>query len=285
MLELWGLGPDLPVAYEEVGLTARDGTRLSGAYVPGPSDPPSGSPAVLVVPGFAAHRRKPAYARLVAALAGTAAVLVIDLRGHGASSGATTLGEQEPLDVRAGGAWLRRRGHRWVGVVGTSMGGSAALLAATEPVGAFDAVCAISTPAVWDMPSTPALRIFTRIAASAWYRAAAEAVLRVRIAEGTPHPIQPADVVASLAPTPLLVVHGADDHFFDAEQADMLYRAAAEPRTLWVEPPGFGHGEDGLDGVFVEQLAAALAGVVASGSWPSRERSLETAAQKVPLTV
>ena len=54
----------------------------------------------------------------------------------------------------------------------------------------------------------------------------------------------PAELVDRIAPTPLLLVHGRDDHYFDEEQAWMLYRRAGEPKRLLLAGR-FGHAEDG----------------------------------------
>jgi uncharacterized protein len=268
VLDLWGFVPGFGVPHSEVTLAARDGIRLSATYLPGPD--PAG-PAVVLVPGFAAHRTKPAYGYLAERLSAVAGVLAVDLRGHGGSAGSCSLGDQEILDVRAAGAWLRRQGHGWVGVIGASMGGSAALRAAgTGPPGAFDAVCAISAPAVWGLTDTPTMRRLTRLVTSGGARQLARTLLRVRIAAGWSEPAQPVDVVAAVAPTPTLFVHGVDDHYYDAAQAELLYAAAGEPKSLWLEPAGFGHAEDGFRPPFASRLGAALVTVHATGRWPGR---------------
>ena len=75
--------------HAEVRLLAADGTDLAATWLPGPH---ADAPAVVLAHGFAAHRRKPAYARLADGLADHAHVLALDLRGHGHSRGHTTLG-------------------------------------------------------------------------------------------------------------------------------------------------------------------------------------------------
>ena len=274
-----GVVPGFAVPGEEVRLHARDGVRLAGTYLPGPAA--TSAPAVVLLHGFGGHRTKPAYALLAERLTATAAVLTIDLRGHGRSQGYSTLGLAETLDVTAAAAWLRRRGHAWVGVIGVSMGATAALRAAgTAPRGAYDAVCSISAVARWGLRDTPAMRHLTRAVTLAAYRHAYRAVLGVRIAaRGWPDtspqadprhwPVQPVDAVARIAPTPLLLVHGVDDHYFGPEQAQALYAHAGEPAQLWLEPEGFGHAEDGFRPEFCDRLTAAVAAVHRSGVWPA----------------
>jgi uncharacterized protein len=267
LLDVWGFVPDLAAPHDNVSVTTRDGVRLAGSYLPGPLG--TSRPAVLLAHGFAGHRRKPAYAALAQTLAEDAAGLALDLRGHGESGGRSTLGDREVLDVRAGAGWLRRAGHDWVGLVGVSMGATAALRAAgMGPAGLVDAVCAISAPAEFIRDDTPAVQALARTMTSTTWRLLAEAACNVRIARGWGHPAPAVELVGGIAPTPVLVVHGEDDHFFGPDHAERLYAAAATPRTLWIEPPGFGHAEDGLTPAFVARLRAALAGVRDTTAWP-----------------
>jgi alpha-beta hydrolase superfamily lysophospholipase len=271
MLDVWGFTPGIVAPHERVAYPSVDGVRLVASYLPGPSRPGAGLaalPAVVLAHGFAAHRNKPAYVYLAQRMAGVAAILAVDLRGHGESGGMCSFGDREALDLLASAAWLRRRGHRWVAVVGASMGGIAAVRAAGKgPPGTFDAVCLISTPAVWGLTDTAPMRTLHRVVTDRWYRAAASAMLRVRIATGWAYPRAPLELVGRVAPTPLLVVHGIDDHFFSLEQARLLVAAAGSPCTLWLEPAGFGHAEDGFTPGFADRLSAALLAVWTTGQW------------------
>ena len=271
--------PGFAVPTEAVRLRTRDAVELAGTYLPGPAG--RRGPAVVLLHGFGGHRTKPAYALLGERLSTVAAVLAVDLRGHGASGGFSTLGLAETLDVAAAAAWLRRHGHPWVGLVGVSMGATAALRAAgTAPPGAYDAVCTVSAVARWGLRDSPAMRHLTKAVTVAAYRQMYRAVLGVRIApRGWPDtspgadtrqwPVQPVEAVGAIAPTPLLLVHGVDDHYFGPEQAQALYAAADEPATLWLEPAGFGHAEDGFTPAFCDRLAAAVATVHREGRWPA----------------
>jgi uncharacterized protein len=276
-----GVVPGFGVPAEGVRLHTRDGVALAGTYLAGPPD--RSAPAVVLAHGFGGHRTKPAYALLAERLSTVAAVLAVDLRGHGASGGSSTLGLVETLDVTAAGAWLRRRGHDWVALVGVSMGATAVLRAAgTAPAGAYDAVCTVSAVARWGLRDTPAMRHLTKAISVAAYRQAYRVVLGVRIAarawpDTSPHadprgwPVQPIDAVGHIGPTPLLLVHGLDDHYYGPAQAQALHNAAGEPVQLWLEPHGFGHAEDGFTPQFCDRLAAALAAVHRDGEWPSGE--------------
>lgn len=267
-LDVWGFTPGFTTAHRDVTLRAGDGVRLAASHLAGPAGPPATVPAVALAPGFGAHRRKPAYVCLAEGLAAHAAVLAVDPRGHGDSGGVCTLGDREALDVVAAARWLRERGHRWVAAVGASMGGVAVLRAAAGGAGAdIDAVCAISTPAVWGVRDSRAARALARIVARGWYRGLAGAALRVRITRTWADVERPLDLAGRVAPRPLLLVHGADDHFFGAQQARLLYDAAGGPRTLWVEPAGFGHAEDGFTPAFAGRLGAAVVACRQTGRW------------------
>jgi uncharacterized protein len=249
-------------------LRTADGTRLAGTYLPGPNRAPT---AVLLLHGFAANRRKPAYARLADGLAEAVPVLALDLRGHGGSGGTCTFGDHEVADVEAGLRWLRALGHRHVVTVGLSMGGTAALHAASLGA-ATDAVVAISAPAWFrDVPDTDALRRLHTV----WHRRSARAGLRVVLGvnlagptawRSPPHPVE----MVTRIHQPLLVVHGADDAYFPPTDADALAAVAAGPTTLWQEPAGFGHAEDGLRPDVIARLRAAIVAVTTADRFPDR---------------
>ncbi|MBA2316222.1 MAG: alpha/beta hydrolase [Euzebyales bacterium] len=263
-------------AHRHVTLRTRDDVRLVGTFLSPPAAVavPGSAPragAVLIAHGFAAHRRKAAYVALADRLARLHPVLTLDLRGHGEAGGRSTFGDLEVHDVRAGVAWLRREGFAWVGAVGVSMGATAVLRAAgAGPANALDSVCAISAPASFRVHATPAVAVLQRVVSSASWRLAARAALGIRVAPRWGDPADAVRVVARIAPTPLLLVHGRDDHFFPLDHARRLLRAAREPRALWIEPSGFGHAEDGLTAAFADRLADALVTVRATGAWPAR---------------
>lgn len=288
-LDVRGFVPGFSEPFCDVSFLTRDGVRLTASYLPGPA-PAESAPAVLLLHGFGAHRRKPTYAFLAERLSHHAAVLALDLRGHGTSGGWSTLGLAEPLDVAAATAWLRRRGHRWIALVGVSMGATAALrCAGAASPGAYDAVCSISAVARWGLRDTPAMRHLTKAVTVAAYRQAYRAVLGVRIASSAwpdtspgadPRhwPLQPVDAISAIPPTPLLLVHGQDDHYFGVDQALALLNASGGRATLWLEPPGFGHAEDGFSPAFADRLAAAVRIVWERGRWPLRSAQVRPAA-------
>ncbi|MGI9435264.1 MAG: alpha/beta hydrolase [Geminicoccaceae bacterium] len=51
---------------------------------------------------------------------------------------------------------------------------------------------------------------------------------------------RPIDAAASLAPLPLLIIHGQDDKVIPPVHSEILFAAASQPKTIW-RLPGTGH--------------------------------------------
>ena len=254
-------------AHTHVRLRTVDGVQLGATWLPGPG--PS-APAVVLCHGFGARSSKPAYGRLADHLARHAHVLALDLRGHGRSGGHTTLGDRERLDVAAGVDWVRERGHVTVGLLGVSMGATSVLHAAASGV-VVAGVVVVSGPAEFhDPPQTEAMQRLRRLWDSPVARTGMRLGLGIRLVhparwERPDHPHE----LATRVDAPVLVVHGDDDHFFPPDDAHRL--AAASSGTLWLEPAGFGHAEDGLTTAFCERLAVAVAEGLGTGRFPERQ--------------
>lgn len=255
-------------SHVETSLLSRDGTVLAGTYLPGPR---TDAPAVLLVHGFAANRRKPSYAYLADALSRDLHVLALDLRGHGESAGVSTLGDREWHDVAAGVAWLRAYGHRQVIVVGMSMGGTATVHALSRGVPA-DAAVVVSAPA-WlrEDPESEAMRELQAVWQSTVKRHAMRLLIGVRVVAPTSWvaPPDPAVAIRGVG-QPVLVVHGADDSYFPVEDGRALAAGAGGPATLWERPAGFGHAEDGIDAPFAVALARAILHAARQGRFPEQ---------------
>jgi pimeloyl-ACP methyl ester carboxylesterase len=144
-----------------------------------------------------------------------------------------------------------------VATVGGSMGGIAVVRHAAL-VGGVDAVVAISTPARWDGHRSAAVRRMTWLTGSPRGRRLMRAA-GVRLPDAWDRPESPEDLVGKIAPVPLLIVHGRDDHFFDEEEAWRLYRRAGQPKRLLLARP-FGHAEDGYTVELAERVARFLYG-------------------------
>lgn len=255
-------------ASRTVLLDTADEVRLEASLLPGPG--PRTGPAVVLLHGFSAHRRKPAYAWLADELATRFTVLAPDLRGHGTSAGLSGLGSHEHHDVAAAVEHLRARGHDWIAVVGVSMGATSAAHAAVHGV-RRDATVLVSGPGwIEPEPSTRPMQQLQVVWRSAVGRGALRAATGVRVvppARWDPPP-NPAEAVAHLD-GPLLVIHGEDDHYFPFSHAEDI-AAGADDAVLWQEPT-FGHAEDGFADPFGRRLADALRHAHDHGTFPERQ--------------
>src|SRR3954465_922921 len=91
-----------PFSPARVTLRTSDGERLAAVHLDGPdADRALGG---VVAHGFTGSPAKPGLQAVVRALAGHAGVVAFDFRGHGGSTGVSTLGDREILDLDAAGA-------------------------------------------------------------------------------------------------------------------------------------------------------------------------------------
>jgi len=230
---------------------SEDGVRLAGTKLGSNEDT-----AIVLAHGFMGYRTKPRWRTLAEGLARHFTVYTFDMRGHGQSAGACTGGEREIHDVRAVVALARANGHRRVVSVGGSLGGIAVILEAAQ-YRDIDAMVSISAPAQWGGSDSKMVRRMTWLFMSPLGRALASRVMgtRIHLEWGNPEP--PAEVVGRIAPIPILLIHGSNDHFFPVSEAELLYANAGEPKRLLIVPE-FGHAEDGFTPEFAELLAAEV---------------------------
>ncbi|MEV5409079.1 alpha/beta fold hydrolase [Thermopolyspora sp. NPDC052614] len=216
-----------------------DGVRIDAGHIPGRSL----DLGIVVAHGFTGSWRERASRRIAHALSAFGGVLAFDFRGHGRSSGLSTVGDLEILDIEAVVRHARVVGYRRVVTVGFSMGAAVAVRHAGL-IGGVDAVVAVSGPARWYYRGTRPMRQVHWAIEQPVGRLAARLVKRTRIGVGPwdPVPVPPHEAAGLIAPTPLLIVHGDADRFFPLEHAHQLYEGARDPRELWIVP-GYGHAE------------------------------------------
>jgi uncharacterized protein len=223
--ERWGLPEP-----RHLELTAVDGVQLAAWWF----QAPAASASVIVCHGHGANKDSSLW--LAAELFPRFNVLLLDVRGHGQSGGErTSVGFLERLDILAAVRWLDdQAGAAPIGVLGISMGGATAILAAAEST-RIAAVVADSPFARLRNPVRAAIceRGYPRAVSPllAW-SICTIASWQVR-ARGAPDPI---DVVDRIAPRPLLIVHGEADALIPVENAYALYARAGQPKELWVVP-------------------------------------------------
>ncbi len=221
------------LAYQDVTLTAADGNKVSGWYVPG-----SRPQAIILVHGIHANRAYLAPQAQFLAEAGYH-LLLIDLRGHGRSEGARmTYGYRESLDVLAGVDYLAQQPEvAQIGALGHSLGAAAMVKAAAiDP--RLEAIVVQSSysslpQAVEDtfenfvlLPRWPFAPL---IVALAEYRTGVE------ISQ-----VDSARDLGTMPSRPVFIIHNKGDNLFLLHHAQKMYNSAQQPKSLWVVD-GMGH--------------------------------------------
>ena len=221
--------------WREVSFQSKDGLTLWGWYVG-----TENGATVILVHGLGGNRAQllDDAALLVANGYG---VLLLDLRNSGESEGdLTTLGYLEALDVGGALDFVEAQPNsdaEQVGLLGHSMGGATAILAAAR-YPQIKAVVAESTftsvednvsdslKALTGLPPFPFAPLVT------WF---GEREAGIDIGQ-----VSPLDAIGSISPRAVMIVHGELDEVISAENAPRLYAAAGEPKELYVIP-GAGH--------------------------------------------
>src|SRR5574338_626858 len=254
---------DIGLAYEDVRFTTDDGVTLSGWLIPAGRETRA---AVVLLHGFSWHRL-PWLAEFVPWLQPRYNVLQFDFRGHGFSDDAPiTLGTLEQRDVAAAVRFLQGRGLGPTALMGISMGGAVAIMAAPDlPVAAVvaDAAYARVENPVGNrmrMGRYPLPRLGSRLVV-----AAASLRARVRLRP-------PIDCVPHVAPRGLLLIAPQEDRLVSPGQSRALYEAAREPKELF-GVPGAAHSEahavagEAYERRVLDFLARHVDGAAPSGSW------------------
>ncbi|NLE75616.1 MAG: alpha/beta hydrolase [Chloroflexi bacterium] len=220
----------LGLPHQEVRFRTADGLTLGGWWIPAPVEA-GNAPALIFCHGHAGSMEgdldlAPAFHQ-----AGFH-VLMFDFRAHGRSEGQqVSMGPLERLDVQAAARFVQSRGVRRMGVLGFSMGGTAALLAAAE----CPLVQAVAVDGAF-------LHLEPALAASAQEQGLpgplARALARITVAVALrllrlPTP-RPAAQVGRIAPRPLLLIHGGQDRYVPLRDALTLYARAGSPKQLWL---------------------------------------------------
>lgn len=223
---------DLGLAYRDVWFEATDGTPLHGWFLPARGDPKG---LLLHLHGNAGNVA--AHLGFVAWLpAEGISVLTVDYRGYGRSGGTPTLsGVHRDAEAALAQALVLQSAEgmaaRPLGVLGQSLGGSVAVtaLARSELKERFGLL-------VIDGAFSGYRQVVRDKLAEFWLTWPIKGLASAGIDEG----YDPVDAIATLAPLPLLILHGDLDPVVPIAHAKALYEAAQEPKQLWVVRGG-GH--------------------------------------------
>ncbi len=255
------LGPALDaLGGEVIRLRARDGLRLAGRWLPS-EDPADGwrpepHEAILLLHGYTGSIA-PDLVEYGPYLRRTAAVLGLDFRGHGASDdGPSTFGLLEVEDIAGALAWLGERGVTRVALMGTSMGGIAAIAAVAVLGDGRLAGADIDPAAPRHVEPAPRPRIVAVIGDSvapelelpiaARLPGPGRRFVAARLFDGAsrtlgadPRATEPARVIGLVAPVPLLLIHGEADttvRIADGRRLAQLAVLAGTSTESWTVP-------------------------------------------------
>nr|WP_243742665.1 alpha/beta fold hydrolase [Actinorugispora endophytica] len=215
--------------------------------------------AVVLANGFTGTWRNPATAMIADRMLGVGDVMTFDFRGHHESTGESTVGDQEVLDLQAVVEHLRGLGYTRVATVGFSMGAAVAIRHAGM-FGGVEAVAAVSGPSHWFYQGTTSMRLLTFGVERPMGRFFLRKARNVRVVSRAwePVPPDPTELAGRIAPAGLLVVHGDADSYFPVDHAHRIHEAADDPKELWIEP-GMGHAERAMTPRLADRIAEWLA--------------------------
>ncbi|MGI9146898.1 MAG: alpha/beta hydrolase [Chloroflexota bacterium] len=229
----WGTDEPPSGTAEDVRFTSDvDDVRISGWFFCASGSRPA--PAVVLCHGIGTGRRECLPLALRFSAAGYN-VLCFDFRAHGMSDGQfSSVGLHETNDVIGAVRYLKGRPEvdpGRIGVVGFSMGAVATIQAAAQCTD-IAAVVADSAYASFLEAVRYSFHVVSRLPhfpiaplAMQW----AKWIVNV-----DPSHLRPVDVIGRIGPRPILLTHGTLDEIVPLRHAHTLFKAAEEPKELWV---------------------------------------------------
>jgi uncharacterized protein len=229
--------PPTDLAAENVTIESGSGARLRGWFLAGQPD----GGGVILMHGVRANRLSMVRRARMLYAAGFS-VLLFDFQAHGGSTGKRiTFGHLEALDAMAAVAYVKHRlpGER-IGVIGTSLGGAAALLGPRPlPVDAlvlesvYPDIAAATANRIHGVLGSQVGSVVTRPLVYLF-----ELLLSPSLGV-TPDELRPIDHIADVG-VPVLIVSGTRDTRTTARETVAMFERAHEPKFLWLVD-GAGH--------------------------------------------
>ncbi len=246
---------ELGLPVENVTFASRHGRHLvSGWYL----SVPGATATIIVSPGYRTRKNRVLAVVHVLWRAGYN-VLAFEYYGHGATGGVpVTLGYREREDFLGALAYAHKRApESHIGVLAYSMGAAIALLCSVDHP-EIEAIVADSSFATHASAVRYQLRrtLHLPVAPFLW---ASDHLLHLRAGYRFCQ-VEPLRAIARLAPRPILLIHGERDTMVDPHDATLLYRAANEPKQLWMVPQAEHCGAYFEDrGAYISRLVAFFA--------------------------
>lgn len=219
---VYGTPADQGLPYEEVVFPSRDGTGLSGWFIPAIG---AAQGTILHLHGNAENMTS--HFGFVDWLpAAGFNLLVFDYRGYGKSAGRPDrAGVYE--DSCAALAYLRSRDDidpTRLLVLGQSLGGAQAM--AVVGGGERQGVRAVVIESSFYSYRSIVRDSIGKMPLLAFFKTPLAHILIT-------DELSPADYVGKIAPIPLLLIHGTEDEIIPYRHAELLLARAGEPKTLW----------------------------------------------------
>ena len=233
----WALSRPVPVEIgpapasldaESVTFSSQSGSEIHGWL----SRAPTATGAVLLLPGVHANRRSMVRRAEFLRQAGYS-TLLIDFQATGESPGGRiTFGWLERLDVLAAVQYLKTRmPGQPIGVIGTSLGGAAAVLAA-PPLDVQAAVLEAVYPSIDLAVGNRVEKVLGK--RGRWLAPVLLSQLRPQLGVSAAD-LRPVDHIARLN-CPILMIGGTIDRNTTLDDTRLLFAAARDPKELWLIP-------------------------------------------------
>jgi len=236
---------DFGLPAEDVRFRAGDGVLLRGWFIPAPSN----RGTIIFCQGHRGSLEGDLHYAPAFHAAGYN-LLTYDFRAHGRSGGTRiTMGYRERDDLLAAIEWLGRRGIHAVGLLGFSMGGAAAIVAAALSPN-VKAVVTDSAFATVDSIVAGGLRSKGAPAFYAYLVGRLSILLMSLLGRCPIQEASPIRWVDKLSPRGLFIIHGGADTYVPEADARRLYAKAGPPKQIWIEP---GAGHRGIDHIVGEE--------------------------------
>ncbi|GCE27505.1 alpha/beta hydrolase [Dictyobacter alpinus] len=220
----------------ELGIPAEDvtfpslnnGHQVNGWYVPYPE----ATTTIVVSPGYRGSRSDVLGLCAMLWKAGHN-VLVFEYYGHGTVVGQpVTLGYREINDFMGAVAYAKQRSpEARLGVVGYSMGAAVSIMGTAR------------SPEIEALVADSAFATHRRVVEFAVRRTlhlpfvifdwVTDLILWLRAGYRF-NQVEPLRDIARVAPRPIMIIHGMKDSVVDPHDAPLLYKAAGEPKEIWL---------------------------------------------------